>query len=67
MVFQKLIFDFYKIYDIIIMKDEKVWDYSYCLIGSPCNTCIKTCTFHRDNDVDEKEKENERISKESES
>ena len=49
------------------MKDEKVWDYSYCLIGAPCNTCIKTCTFHRDNDVDEKEKKNERISKESES
>ncbi len=44
------------------MKDEKVWDYSNCLIGSPCNHCIKTCTFRRDNGVDEKENENEQVS-----
>lgn len=61
MVSQKLIFDFFIIYGIIIMKDEKVWDYSICNIGHPCTNCIKECTFRLDKDVDEKEKENERI------
>lgn len=64
MVFQKLIFDFCKIYGIIIMKDEKVWDYSICNIGHPCTNCIKECTFRLDKGADEKEKENERIAKE---
>ena len=47
------------------MKDEKVWDYSICNIGHPCKNCDDICTFRRDNDADEKEKENERITKES--
>lgn len=47
------------------MKDEKVWDYSDCQIGHPCNNCIKECTFRRDSGVDEKENENERTTKES--
>ena len=68
MVFRKLIFDFYIIYGIIIMKDEKVWDYSICNIGSPCKQCIK-CNFSKPtvvlNDQDEKEKENERTIEES--
>ncbi len=42
------------------MKDEKAWDMSNCQIGGPCKFCIKTCTFRRDNDADEKENENER-------
>ena len=33
------------IYDIIIMKDEKVWDYSQCQIGHPCDKCTDTCSF----------------------
>ena len=33
---EKLLLDFIQNYGIIIMKDEKVWDYSYCQIGSPC-------------------------------
>lgn len=45
------------------MKDERVWDYSDCQIGHPCANCIKECTFRRDSGADEKEKENERISK----
>jgi len=42
-----------------------------CLIGSPCKHCdYSICTFykqtfHRGNDVDEKENENERTTKES--
>lgn len=47
------------------MKDEKVWDYSICNIGHPCTHCIKECTFRLDKGVDEKEKENERITKKS--
>lgn len=48
------------------MKDEKWWDYSHCNIGHPCLKCIKTCTFRRDNDADEKErKNNERTTKKS--
>ena len=47
------------------MKDEKVWNYSKCLIGSPCNTCIKSCTFRLDKGADEKEKNNEQITRES--
>ena len=47
------------------MKDETVWDYSDCLIGHPCKNCDKKCTFRLDKDVDEKEKENERITKKS--
>ena len=35
------------------MKDEKVWDYSYCLIGSPCNICIDTCTFRKESNMNE--------------
>jgi hypothetical protein len=50
------------------MKDEKVWDYSICNIGSPCKQCIK-CNFSKPtvvlNDQDEKEKENERTIEES--
>jgi hypothetical protein len=38
-----------------------------CLIGSPCFECIESCGYHqshnRDNGQDEKENENERISK----
>lgn len=48
------------------MKDKIVWNYSKCNIGNPCKNCIKTCTFRLDKDVDEKEKKNERIVKESE-
>jgi hypothetical protein len=42
------------------MKDEKVWDYSDCQIGHPCNKCIKECTFRLDKGADEKENKNER-------
>jgi hypothetical protein len=50
------------------MKDETKWNYSECLIGIPCNSCIETCSFKiksssLDKGQDEKEKENERISK----
>lgn len=47
------------------MKDEKVWDYSYCLIGGPCKNCIEKCTFRLDKGADKKEKENERTIEES--
>jgi len=50
------------------MKDERVWDYSHCLIGMPCSCCVDTCSFQiktysLDKDQEEKEKKNERISK----
>ena len=48
------------------MKDEKVWDYSYCLIGGPCNNCDKQCTFRLVKDADEKENKNERTIEKSE-
>ena len=48
------------------MKDEKIWDYSKCNIGSPCENCIETCTFRLDKVVDEKEKKDERITEKSE-
>ena len=49
------------------MKDERVWNFSQCLIGHPCNQCDDTCSFKKltyslDKDQEEKEKENERIS-----
>ena len=55
-----------KISGIIIMKNERVWDYSYCQIGKPCSCCVDTCsfkvkTYSLDKDQEEKEKENERI------
>ena len=57
---RNLILDFSKNYGIIIMKDEKVWDYSQCQIGHPCDACVETCTFKitysRDNGQEEKEK-----------
>ena len=48
------------------MKDERVWNFSQCLIGHPCNRCTDTCSFRKltyslDKDQEEKEKENERI------
>ena len=43
------------------MKDKKVWDFSLCQIGNPCQKCKKQCTFRLDKGADEKEKENERI------
>ena len=48
------------------MKDEKMWDYSHCQIGRPCNKCAPECTFYivtysLVQGQDEKEKENERI------
>ena len=48
------------------MKDEKIWDYSKCNIGNPCEKCIETCTFRLDKVVDEKEKKDERITEKSE-
>ena len=48
------------------MKDEKAWDFTLCLIGSPCKICIKKCTFRLDKDADEKENENERTTKRNE-
>ena len=47
------------------MKDEKVWDYSDCQIGHPCKNCDIKCTFRLDKDADEKEKNNEQITRES--
>jgi len=46
------------------MKDEKIWDYSICNIGHPCTNCDKKCTFRLDKGADEKEKKNERTTKE---
>ena len=49
------------------MKDEKIWDYSHCNIGHPCDRCDEFCTFNKQTysletiDQDEKENENERI------
>ena len=65
------IFDIIKNYGIINMKDEKVWDYSQCQIGHPCERCTNTCsfkikTFRLDKDADEKENKNERITERSE-
>jgi len=34
------------------MKDEKSWNYSQCLIGNPCNTCIKSCSFRKESNVE---------------
>ena len=48
------------------MKDEKIWDYSQCNIGHPCEHCDDTCTFRLVKDADEKENENERTIEESE-
>ena len=48
-----------------MMKDKTAWDYSICNIGHPCTNCINECTFRLDKDVDEKEKKNERTTKES--
>ena len=53
------------------MKDERVWDYSHCQIGKPCNTCAPECTFYivtysLVKDQEEKENENERTTKKSE-
>ena len=48
------------------MKDERVWDFSECQIGHPCDACVDTCSFRITCSLvegqDEKEKENERIS-----
>ena len=47
------------------MKDEKVWDYSQCQIGHPCDTCDPTvCSFYNKTyslvqGQDEKEKIND--------
>ena len=47
------------------MKDERVWDYTKCLIGGPCIECIPECSFRKSSSLvkgqDEKEKEYERI------
>ena len=54
------------------MKDEKIWDYSHCNIGHPCDKCDEFCTFNKQTysletiDQDEKENENERISESNE-
>ena len=52
------------------MKDEKVWDYSICNIGHPCQECIKKCSFKKPtvaySDQDEKEKKYERITESNE-
>jgi len=29
------------------MKDEKVWDYTKCQIGHPCNECTDTYNFKK--------------------
>ena len=52
------------------MKDENTWDFTHCQIGHPCNNCDpKICSFYTtyslDKGQDEKEKENERTTKES--
>ena len=50
------------------MKDKRVWDYSHCQIGHPCNVCDQSCTFYITYSLvegqDEKENENERTTKE---
>jgi len=53
------------------MKDEKVWDYSHCQIGQPCDHCDPSiCTFYitysLDKGQDEKENKNERTIEKSE-
>ena len=52
------------------MKDEKVWDYTWCPIGGPCLKCVPECNFRKSSslvvDQDEKEKKNERISESDE-
>ena len=63
---RKLIFDLFIFYDIIIMKDEKFWDYSQCKIGHPCQNCDDICTFRLVQGVDKKEKKNERTIEEYE-
>ena len=56
-----------KIFGIIIMKDERVWDFSQCQIGHPCDACVNTCSFKITYSLvegqDEKEKNDERIFK----
>jgi len=47
------------------MKYEKVWNYSHCQIGFPCDRCEPDiCTFYKTYSLvegqDEKENENER-------
>jgi len=47
------------------MKDERIWNYSDCRIGHPCEICGEPCSFRITYSLvegqDEKEKENERI------
>jgi hypothetical protein len=46
-----------------------MYDDEKCLIGSPCENCIETCSFRKtfrlDKGADEKENKNERTAKES--
>lgn len=47
------------------MKVETIWNYSDCNIGHPCEHCDDHCTFHLVKGADEKEKKDERTTKES--